>query len=59
MSKPLSVTYRFTVEFTDNVIFNEPLLSKESAREVLWQVLYEGDKHADFYMDIIGEGEEV
>lgn len=52
MSKPLSVTYEFTVEFTDFVEFDWPLMTREQARETLWQALYRADKHAAFSLDI-------
>ena len=55
MSNPLSVTYEFTVEFTDYVEFDWPLMSRETAREILWQILYDGDKHQAFTINIKGE----
>lgn len=51
--RELSVTYQFKVEFTDYVEFDEPLYTEEEAREILWQVLYRGDKHQAFVLDIV------
>lgn len=48
-----SVTYTFKVEFTDYVELDEPLYTEEEAREVLWQILYRGDKHMPFVLDIV------
>lgn len=51
MDKPLSVTYEFVIEFTDYVEFDWPLMSRESAREALWQILYQGEKHQAFTLN--------
>lgn len=52
MSRPLSVTYEFVVELTDHVESDWPLMTREQAHEVLWQVLYRGDKHMAFTLNI-------
>lgn len=57
--KPLSVTYRFTVDVTDYV--DGPLirlLTREQAREILWQVLYDADDGQTWTMNLMDEPEE-
>ncbi len=52
--RDLSVTHTFTVEVTDYVEFDEPLYTREQARELLEDVLYRGDKHAPFSLTVVG-----
>lgn len=59
MAVPASVTHRFTVTVTDSPTFVAPgtkLMTREEAHEVLWQALYQADKHAEFSLSIV-EGE--
>lgn len=53
----LSVTYRFMVELTDSFKPGDDygLLTRDEAREVLDSVLYEGDKHAAYSLDVVDE----
>ncbi|MGC4947688.1 hypothetical protein ACLQ2N_16020 [Streptomyces sp. DT224] len=60
MARPaqaLSATYRFTVELTDHLeVPGTPgLMTRDAAREVLEQVLYQGDKHTAFTLHLVDE----
>ncbi|MFD5788558.1 hypothetical protein ACFWH1_18290 [Streptomyces sp. NPDC127037] len=56
-ARELTVTHRFTVELTDHLELpgTSELMTRDEAREVLNQALYQSDKHAAFSLNVVDE----